>query len=199
MPLTPLGRALYWHDTTPSIDVEERRQHVNFINAYQRFYTVHLLRNVDLSQSTSVEFLPCDRSTVKYRYDTVMTEPARPFRSILVRYLDEIRRLRRGRHTWRAIAEHLTNNRGVKITASGVHVFFKRATRRKTLPLGFDDPVPASPSDGPRHARTPGEDEPSQRTTENQAISVMPINQHKKQPWFGSWEPEQGINYTPKE
>jgi hypothetical protein len=130
-----------------------------------------------------------------------MTEPGRPFRSILVRYLDEIRKLRRGRHTWRAIAEHLTIHRGVKVTASGVHIFFKRATRRKRLPLGFEDPVAASPTDGPRPApaRTPGEDQLPQRTTENQAISAMPINQHKKQPWFGSWEPEQGISYTPKE
>jgi hypothetical protein len=130
-----------------------------------------------------------------------MAEPPRPFRSILFDYLDEIRRLRRGRRTWRAIAEHLTNNRGVKISASGVHIFFKRATRRKTLPLGFEDPVPASPTDRPKlaPARPPGEDQLPQRTTENQTISAMPINQQKKQPWFGSWEPEQGISYTPKE
>ena len=113
-----------------------------------------------------------------------MAEPGQPFRSILVRYLDEIRKLRRGRHTWRAIAEHLTIHRGVKVTASGVHIFFKRATRRKRLPLGFEDPVAASPTVGLRAtpARTPGEDQLPQRTTENQAISVMPINQHKKQP-----------------
>ncbi|SRR6266404_175102 len=130
-----------------------------------------------------------------------MAEPARPFRSILIGYLDEIRRLRRARHTWRAIAEHLTTNRGVKITASGVHIFFKRATRRKSLPLGFDDPVMALPADRPgsKSAHTPTEDQPPHRTLENQPISVMPINQQKKQPWFGSWEPEQGISYTPKE
>jgi len=137
----------------------------------------------------------------KYLYDTFMAEPARPFRSILIGYLDEIRRLRRARYTWRAIAEHLTNNRGVKITASGVHIFFRRATRRKRLPLGFEDPVAASPTDGPRlaPARTPSEDQLPHRATENQALSVVPINRHKKHPWFGSWEPEQGISYTPKE
>jgi hypothetical protein len=165
------------------------------------FPTLTLLRNVDFSQSTSVEFLPCDHSTDKYLCDTFMTEPARPFRSILVRYLDEIRKLRRGRHAWRAIAEHLTIHRGVKITASGVHIFFKRATRRKRLPLGFEDPVAASPTDGPRLAstRTLGEDQLPHRATESQAFSVLPVNQHKKHPWFGSWEPEQGISYTPKE
>ncbi len=128
-----------------------------------------------------------------------MAEPARPFRSILIGYLDEIRRLRRARHTWRAIAEHLTSNRGVKITASGVHIFFKRATRRKSQSLGFDDPVTALPADHPgsKPAHTPSEDQ--HRTLGNQAISVMPINQQKKQPWFGSWEPEQCISYTPKE
>src|SRR5260370_5411632 len=130
-----------------------------------------------------------------------MAEPARPFRSILIGYLDEIRRLRRARQTWRAIAEHLTNDRGVKITASGVHIFFKRATRRKSPPLGFDDPVTSLPADRPasKPAHTPTEDQPQDRTLENQAISVTPINQQKKQPLFGSWEPEQGISYTPKE
>jgi hypothetical protein len=130
-----------------------------------------------------------------------MTEPAQPFRSILIGYLDEIRRLRRARFTWRAIAEQLTANRGVKITASGVHIFFKRATSRKALPLGFDDQTTPLSADRPgsKHARTPSEDQPQHRTPENQAISIMPINQHKKHPWFGSWEPEQGINYIPKE
>src|SRR5260221_12940062 len=99
-----------------------------------------------------------------------MTEPARPFRSILVRYLDEIRKLRRGRHTWRAIAEHLTRHRGVKITASGVHIFFKRATRSKQLPLGFEDAEAASPTDDPRltPAHTPNEDQLPHLATGNQ-------------------------------
>src|SRR5260370_8125305 len=128
-----------------------------------------------------------------------MTQPARPFRSILVRYLDEIRNLRRGRHTWRAVAEHLTKPRGVKITASGVHIFFKRATRRKRLPLGFEDPAVASPTDGPRlaPARTPSEDQLPHRATENQALSVVPLNQHKKHPCFVASDPEQALRYTP--
>ena len=156
---------LYRRETLTSVDSTFTLS--TLFNAYQRFFTLHLLRNVDFSQSRSVEFLPCDRSRRKYLYATAMTEPARPFRSILVRYLDEIRKLRRRRHTWRAIAEHLTKHRGVKITASGVHIFFKRATRRKRLPLGFEDPVAASPTDGPRlaPARTPSEDQLPHRAT----------------------------------
>jgi hypothetical protein len=190
---------LHRRDTLTSVDSTFTLS--TLFNAYQRFFTLHLLRNVDFSQSTSVEFCLATIGHRMYLYDTAMTEPARPFRSILVRYLDEIRKLRRRRHTWRAIAEHLTKHRGVKITASGVHIFFKRAARRKKLPLGFEDPVAASPTDGPRlaPARTPSEDQLPHRATENQALSVVPVNQHKKHPWFGSWEPEQGISYTPKE
>jgi hypothetical protein len=66
-----------------------------------------------------------------------MSDPA--YRSRLTNHLDEIRRLRRARQTWRAIAEYLGNTYGVQITAGGVHIFFKRATRRKQLPLGFED------------------------------------------------------------
>jgi hypothetical protein len=37
------------------------------------------------------------------------------------------------------------------------------------------------------------------QTREQQKVSVMPIKQPEKHPWFGSWEPEQGINYIPKD
>jgi hypothetical protein len=128
-------------------------------------------------------------------------EHAQPFRSALIGYLDEIRHLRRARHTWRAIAEHLTNNRGVPITASGVHIFFKRATRRKKLPLGFEDPVTAEPIECPKTvpARSSIEEVPQHRKAAGRRISVIPISESKQHPWFGSWEPDRGINYVPKD
>jgi hypothetical protein len=39
---------------------------LTLFNAYQRFFILNLLRDVDFSQSTSVEFLPCDHSTDQY-------------------------------------------------------------------------------------------------------------------------------------
>src|SRR5258707_15336696 len=124
-----------------------------------------------------------------------MPDPFKPYRSRLISHLDEIRRLRRARHTWRAIAEHLTNNRGVPITASGVHIFFKRAARRKTLPLGFEDPATAQSS---LHRRIIPVHDGTQERPPNEPISMMPISEPEPHPWFGSWTPEQGINYTPK-
>jgi hypothetical protein len=113
-------------------------------------------------------------------------------------HLEEIRRFRRSRWTWRDIAEHLTNKHGIQITAAGVHIFFKRATRRKRAPLGFEDPRVSQPAAGnslePGCNITPGE----QPGPDNEGISVMPISKPKKHPIFSSWTPEQGINYTPK-
>lgn len=38
----------------------------------------------------------------------------------------------------------------------------------------------------------------SKAGSDNQEISIMPVNKPKKHPIFSSWTPEQGINYTPK-
>ena len=47
-------------------------------------------------------------------------------------------------------------------------------------------------------ARPSAKESSEQQTPRNEGISLMPVNQQKKRPWFG-WEPEQGISYTPKE
>src|SRR6266404_6167227 len=108
------------------------------------------------------------------------SSPPRPFRSVLLPYLDEIRRMRRGRFTWREIAEHLTATHGIRIAPPSVYLFFKRSVRRKTLPLGFEDPIgcegPAEASKA-KPARPPAEEESQQQTPENKEISLMPINQ----------------------
>src|SRR5207253_8653452 len=105
----------------------------------------------------------------------------RPFRSILRPYLDEIRRMRRARHTWREIAEHLTATYGIRIAPPSVYLFFKRAVRRKTPPLGFEDiPIGCEGSDGPskpKPARLPAEGKSQQETQESEEISLTPINQ----------------------
>ena len=142
-----------------------------------------------------------------YLYDTyTMTDHSsrpRPFRSVLRPYLDEIRRMRRARHTWNEIAQHLAVTYAIQIAPPTVYLFFKRATRRKTLPLGFEDlPVDGEASNMPANAtcpRTQSDEHPEQRQSGSEPVSLMPINHRKKNPWFGSWEPEQGINYTPKD
>jgi hypothetical protein len=169
-------------------------------NASRHLSSLILLRSVDFSRLKSVDIFACHSNlkTVSLRY--AMPDPSRPYRSKLADHLDEIRHLRRARQTWRAIAQHLTNNRGVRLTASGVHIFFKRSARRRRLPLGFEDQT-SSEATGPsqlRPARTPTEQRPQHQTPNDDIVSVMPINQPKKDPWFGSWTPEQGINYTPK-
>jgi hypothetical protein len=141
----------------------------------------------------------------QYRYDTVFmngdSSPPRPFRSILRPFLDEIRRMRRARRTWREIAEHLTATYGIRIAPPSVYLFFKRAVHRKTLPLGFEDlPIGCDDSDGPskpKLALPPAEEESQRQTQESEEISLMPINQRKKGNWFG-YDPEQGIHYAPK-
>ena len=125
----------------------------------------------------------------------------RPFRSILLPYLDEIRRMRRARFTWREIAEHLTSTYGIRIAPPSVYLFFKRAVRRKTLPLGFEDlPIGCEGSNGPskpKLALSPAGEESQQQTPEGEESSLMPINQRKRGNWFG-YDPEQGIHYVPK-
>jgi len=127
-----------------------------------------------------------------------MGDAIQPYRSRLLRHLEEIRQLRRSRRTWRDIAEHLTSRYGIQITGAGVHIFFKRAARRKRTPLGFEDPRVSQPAAGtslkPGFHGTPEE----QPNPDNEGISVMPVSKPKKHPIFSSWTPEEGINYTPK-
>ena len=134
----------------------------------------------------------------------VMTEdhlPPRPWRSLLLPHLDEIRAMRRARRTWREIAAHLRATHGIKIAPSNVYRFFKRAVQRRKLPLGFEE-QPATWTEGHSQIdRTHGGTKvsPEGPTPRDQPISVMPIKQHKHDSIFTTWTPEKGINYTPKE
>jgi hypothetical protein len=66
------------------------------------------------------------------------TPHPKPFQSQLWPYLNEIRRLRKGRATWPAIAAEL-GQRGVTLDPWTIRRFFKRAQSAK-VPLGFEDP-----------------------------------------------------------
>jgi hypothetical protein len=133
-----------------------------------------------------------------------MTEdhlPPRPWRSLLLPHLDEIRAMRRARRTWREITAHLRATHGIKIAPSNVYRFFKRAVQRKKLPLGFED-EPATETEGSLHidrTHTGTRESLEEPTSHDQPISVMPIKQRKHESIFTTWTPEKGINYTPKE
>jgi hypothetical protein len=58
--------------------------------------------------------------------------------NLLWRHLETIRKLRRKRQTWAAIALHLKESHGVETTAETVFKFFKRATIGR-VPIGFTD------------------------------------------------------------
>jgi hypothetical protein len=127
--------------------------------------------------------------------------PPRPWRSLLLPHLDEIRALRMARRTWREIASHLKATHGIKIAPSNVYRFFKRAVQRKKLPLGFED-EPATGTEGSLHidrTHTSAKVSPEEPTRRDQPSSVMPIKQRKHESIFTNWTPEKGINYTPKE
>jgi hypothetical protein len=69
--------------------------------------------------------------------------------------------------------------------------------------MGFED-APAHSEQAaelprPNTARSTAAEESQPQTRGQQGISVLPIKQREKHPWFGSWEPEQGINYVPKD
>ena len=68
--------------------------------------------------------------------------------------------------------------------------------------MAFEDPPTeegaAAAISGLKAKRLGTDGNPEKEARRNQELSPMPVNQQKKQPWFG-WEPEQGINYTPKE
>ena len=130
----------------------------------------------------------------------VMLTKPKAWRSPLHAHLAEIRRMRRSRRTWQEITDYLTTQHGLRLTRSGLCHFFRRATRRP-LPMGFEDPIATVP----RQHSAFGSDshitqeEQHKQKPEHQEISVMPINKPKQHPIFGSWTPEQGINYTPKD
>jgi hypothetical protein len=127
--------------------------------------------------------------------------PPRPWRSLLLPHLDEIRAMRRARQTWREIAAHLKATHGIKIAPSNVYRFFKRAVQRRKLPLGFED-QPSTGAGGQSQTdrtHTAAKVSPENPKPHDQPISVMPIKQRKHGSIFTNWTPEKGINYTPKE
>ena len=127
--------------------------------------------------------------------------PPRPWRSLLLPHLDEIRAMRRARRTWREIAAHLKATHGIKIAPSNVYRFFKRAVQQKKLPLGFEE-QPATGTEGHLQidrTRTATKVSPEDPKPHDQQISVMPIKQRKHDSIFTTWTPEKGISYTPKE
>jgi hypothetical protein len=68
--------------------------------------------------------------------------------------------------------------------------------------MGFEDPIVIVPAQDPSSASDSHITQPEQHKEkpDNQGISVMPVNNKPEaHPIFGSWTPEQGINYTPKE
>jgi hypothetical protein len=69
--------------------------------------------------------------------------------------------------------------------------------------MGFEDGPARSEQAAefppPDTARSTAAEESQPQTRGRQRISVIPIKQREKHPWFGSWEPEQGINYVPKD
>jgi hypothetical protein len=83
------------------------------------------------------------------RHDPFTMKPAshpKPFQSQLWPYLNEIRRLRKERATWPAIAAEL-GQRGVTLDPWTIRRFFKRAQSGK-VPLGFEEPqypLPVAP------------------------------------------------------
>ena len=69
--------------------------------------------------------------------------------------------------------------------------------------MGFEDgPAEKEQAAGlprPNTTRSTAAEESQPQARGQQKVSVMPIKQREKHPWFGSWEPEQGINYIPKD
>jgi hypothetical protein len=105
----------------------------------------------------------------------------RPFQSQLWKHLDQLRVWRRQKWSWRQIAEVLRTQHGIEISFQAVHDFFRRASRRKHLPLGFQE---KSPPSGPHTHQSGG--------------GITPVNL-RKTPGFPGYEPGNPINYEPKD
>jgi hypothetical protein len=105
----------------------------------------------------------------------------RPFQSQLWKHLDQLRVWRRQKWSWRQIAEALGTQHGIEISFQAVHDFFRRASRRKRLPLGFEEKAPRSGAH-----------------TGQAASTITPVNLQKT-PGFPGYEPGNPINYEPKD
>ena len=79
----------------------------------------------------------------QYFFTMKPTSHPKPFQSQLWPYLKEIRRLRKERATWPAIAAELGQH-GVTLDPWTIRRFFKRAQSGK-LPLGFEEPQSRPP------------------------------------------------------
>ena len=79
---------------------------------------------------------------------------AKPYQSPLWEYLETIRRLRRKRQTWAAIALHLKESHGLATTSATVFKFFKRTVTGR-IPIGFADvgKSPVAPNPSPNMSR----------------------------------------------
>jgi len=66
--------------------------------------------------------------------------PPGAYHSPLWAHLDEIRAWRHERVSWRAIAEKLKARYNIDLTLQAVRSFFKKASKRKEMPLGFPQP-----------------------------------------------------------
>jgi hypothetical protein len=122
-----------------------------------------------------------------------MSDKPKAWRSPLREHLPEIRRMRKARHTWQEITDHLTTRHGIRLTRSALCHFFRRAKRR-SLPMGFEDPPIECEGEGETSKPTASATEQS---PQNEGISLTPVNQQKRGNWFG-YDPEQGIRYVPK-
>lgn len=65
-------------------------------------------------------------------------KPSLAFQSPLWAHRDEIRKWRLERMTWKAIAEKLKADYQIALTLQAVRTFFKKASQRKKMPLGFE-------------------------------------------------------------
>jgi hypothetical protein len=87
-------------------------------------------------QTRSPNLVPiCERRAPGKRMPLIRPKP---YQSPLWAHLETIRKLRRKRQTWAAIALHLKESHGVETTAETVFKFFKRAAIGR-VPIGFTD------------------------------------------------------------
>ena len=62
---------------------------------------------------------------------------AKAYQSSLREHFQTIKCMRRARNTWRQISEHLATEHALHVTPQWIQEFFKLATKRNRLPLGF--------------------------------------------------------------
>jgi len=87
-----------------------------------------------------------------------MNETAQPrrggraFHSILEPHFDFIRELRRGRKTWKEIAEALSTEKGIRVTLYAPYRFYRRQLKRRAKGHWEDVPNPISATSRPAKA-----------------------------------------------